>query len=89
MKYILEIYHGKNPDALAVFASDSPFLPIARGDTINPFSWSDIGGDLDVIREKFGARCVFRVTDISHFLHNSDGDLAKHQLCVFTEVLDG
>jgi hypothetical protein len=91
MKYELEIYlpGGKGYDVVDLISSEAPFLPITRGDIINP---KTLGAqatlNLAQVLERFRHGCVLRVTGIEHFIVQVEGRVTRHRLGVFTEAIE-
>jgi hypothetical protein len=88
MKYTLLIYvpGGSGYDVLCHLESDTPFMPIARGDLLNPRSWSHRSRDLTDPACPHGV--VLRVTGLEHFICEAGGRVSRHSIGVFTAALD-
>jgi hypothetical protein len=91
-KYRLEIYPPGNEgyDVVCHIESDEPFLPIQRGDLINPRTWNaQNSGNLQVSHGETEFGIVLRVTGIEHFIvQRDDNEFSQHKLGVFTEAVD-
>lgn len=92
-KYSLDIYLPGNPgyDVACHIESDDPFLPIQKGDIINPRTWSSHYSSLlktsyNESERKYGI--VLRVTGIEHFIMQNEGGFSQHKLGIFTEAID-
>jgi uncharacterized protein len=72
--YCLEVYApDSRQEVLAVFYSDKPFGPIARGDSLHP------GAD------EWGREILPDALEVTHVQHMLMGEqAAKHKICVFT-----
>lgn len=89
-KYALEIYSpGCWDDVLCSVESDTPFLPIQKGDVINPRTWSShYSAKLKDAYEEREFGVVLKVVGIEHFIVEYKDDFTQHKLGVFTTVLD-
>lgn len=91
-RYALEIYLPQNPgsDTACTIEADEPFLPIQRGDLINPRTWTshyfnNLRGSLDEGEYPYGV--LLRVTGVEHFLIQREEGFSQHRLGVFTEAV--
>ena len=89
-RYALEIYLPGNSgsDVACTIESDEPFLPIQRGDLINPRTWtSHYASNLASYRpSQYGI--LLRVIGIEHFIIQRDEGFSQHKLGIFTEAVD-
>ena len=93
MTYALHIYLPGNSgyDVGATLESEEPFLPIQRGDVINPRTFnshyaSHARGDVDP--EQFPHGIVLRVTGFEHFIvQNEENEITRHGIGIFTEAI--
>jgi hypothetical protein len=77
MKYVLEIYGPRETDTVLInLPSTTPFMPIERGDLLDPRGWPD-GGDLT------RAGKALRVTDVEHIIQEG-----LHKIMVYTRAVD-
>ena len=77
MKYVLEVRAPQQPDeVVATFGGSEPFLPVERGDLLNPAHWKtpDLEGKL------------LRVLNVEHLI---GGEELEHRIVLFTEQLEG
>jgi hypothetical protein len=80
LKYTLLIYlPGSIEDVACRLESDQPFMPIARGDLLNPRTWSNRPDDL--------ADVLLRVVGVEHFLCQVEDRVSRHSIGVFTEAV--
>lgn len=89
MKYVLEIYPpgGSGRDVAHTITSDAPFLPISRGDLLNPQLWPEHASSvLDDVRAQFRHGVVLRVTGVEHMISEADGRPMTHKVCIFTKA---
>jgi hypothetical protein len=90
-RYILDIYlPGNSGDDIAChMESDDPFLPIQKGDLINPRTWnphyfSNLRSDVG--ENPYGI--VLRVTGTEHYIiQQEDESMSNHRICIFTEAV--
>lgn len=91
-RYKLEIYPPGNHgyDVVCVIESDEPFLPIQKGDLINPGAWNaQNSGNLQASHGETEYGILLRVTGIEHFIHQRDDEqFSQHKLGIFTEAVD-
>lgn len=91
-RYKLEIYPPGNHglDVVCVVESDVPFLPIQKGDLLNPRSWnSQNSGNLRAAHGETEYGIILRVTGVEHFIsQREDDDFFQHKLGVFTEAVE-
>ena len=90
-RYALEIYLPGNAgtDVACSIESDEPFLPVQRGDLINPRTWTahySTNLQSHVADRQNGA--VLRVTGIEHFIIQRESGFSQHKLGVFTQAVD-
>jgi hypothetical protein len=90
-RYALEVYLPGNlgTDVACSIESDEPFLPIQRGDLINPRTWTaHYSGNLQshVQEREYGV--VLRVTGVEHFILQREVGFGQHKLGIFTEAVD-
>lgn len=75
--YHLEIYEPNDSSCVAAsYVSNSPFMSLQIGDSINGISMND--SDL---------KYTVRIKDIQHIFWEIEGSHISHKICVFTEVL--
>jgi hypothetical protein len=90
-RYVLEIYLPGNRgyDVACYMESDEPFLPIQKGDIINPRTWtSHYSSNLRASYGKTKFGIVLRVSGIEHFIVQTEEGFSQHKLGIFTEALD-
>lgn len=80
-KYVLEIMlpgATSGSDTWEVFESDTPFLPISRGELLNPGSWDDgiVPGTT-----------ILQVVNLEHIIWKSN-DQIKHKIVVYTKEVE-
>lgn len=87
-KYALEIYLPGNSgyDVAYTIESDHPFMPIAKGDFINPRTWPTHNYQ-QIDHEQCPHGVLLRVTGLEHFITEVNG-VAKHKIGIFTEAID-
>jgi len=79
MEYILEIYMpGSARDVWVHFASSKPFMPICKGDILNPGLWEGSQSPMKVVR----------VINIEHIIIEKEEGFG-HKILVFTEEVEG
>src|SRR5689334_9350498 len=88
--YAIDIYLPGNPgtDIACTIESDLPFLPIQKGDLINPRTWTTHYFELHKSYHESKYGIVLRVTGVEHFIHQGESGFRQHRIGVFTEALD-
>jgi hypothetical protein len=80
MKYTLLIYHpGSSDDVVCRLEADTPFMPIARGDLLNPRVWSN--------RPDALAGVLLRVVGMEHFVCQVEDRVSRYSIAVSTEAV--
>lgn len=90
IKYQLEIYRPNNSgyDSCCFMESDSPFLPIQKGDLINPRTWNSHYSNIYTEFPEFEYGIILRVTGFEHFIvQREDGFISSHKIGIFTEAI--
>jgi hypothetical protein len=91
LKYMIDIYLPNNPGTDVTFhaESDKPFLPIQKGDLINPRTWnSHYSSSLRASTAETPYGIILRVTGVEHFIvQQEDESLSRHGIGVFTEAV--
>ncbi len=78
-EYILEVYQpGSADDVWITFSSFTPFMPINRGDILNPGVWPESSSPMKVLR----------VINVEHIIWEAKEQI-KHKVLIFTEEVDG
>lgn len=73
VRYLLEIYTPGSPDEVSrSYESNTPFLPIARGDR------------LTFLADAVGDALSARVIDVEHIIRTVDGVPYFQKMCIFT-----
>lgn len=79
MKYELEIYEPNSKlDTLQNFISNSPFMPVSKGEILNPAFFSGYSNNPGKI---------LRVTQVEHIIFEAHSDVVQ-KILVFTEEID-
>lgn len=90
-RYALEIYlpGSTGSDVACSMESNEPFLPIHKGELLNPRSWSThYSGNLTDFRSG-NPGILLTVTGIEHFIvQREDGSIVQHKLGIFTSAVD-
>jgi hypothetical protein len=89
-RYALEIYLPNNPgyDVACLLESDEPFLPIHKGDLINPATWtSHYVQNFNLFTKTEPNQFILRVTGIEHFLCQREEGMGPHKIGIFTELV--
>ena len=74
--YMLEVYPPDRSDVVqASFMSDRPFLPISKGDVLDPAVWGDDGKDI--------SPDLLEVVRVEHLVWSSGGE-AFHKMMLRT-----
>lgn len=77
-KYTYEIYiPGSTDDVWVVFYSDTPFIPLHRGDLLNPGLWEGSQSPMKILR----------VLNVEHLLWESDS-IVKQKVMIYSEEVD-
>jgi hypothetical protein len=93
-KYELEIYGpgetAFDGDATCNFESAQPFLPIQRGDLVNPRVWTThYQEQLKYHHPPTEYGTLLRVTAVEHIIcQRDDLSFSTHKVCIYTEALD-
>ena len=94
VKYELEIYApgetAFDGDPTCNFESAQPFLPVQKGDLINPRVWTTHYQEQLSYHHppgKYGT--LLRVTAVEHIIvQRDDLSFSIHKVCIYTEALD-
>ncbi len=86
-KYAIEVYApgSRGMDVVCYIESDESFLPIQKGDLLNPRVW-ETSGAVNSEPSQFGM--ILRVTGIEHFIIQREPGFSQHKLGIFTEQVD-
>jgi hypothetical protein len=89
-RYALEIYLPGNSgrDVTCLIESDEPFLPIQKGDVINPRSWTHHYFETlqSYHPSEFGV--LLKVTGVEHFIFQREDGFSQHKLGIFSVAVD-
>lgn len=90
-KYAIEVFApgSRGYTSICSIKSDEPFLPIQKGDIINPVSWTEHYANLakDSAPDcQHGA--VFIVIAVEHFIVQTETGFRTHKIGLYTEALD-